>query len=47
VISSISHISHGALAFIDQYVRITTGFEVAALATLALAQARSVITPVR
>jgi hypothetical protein len=41
VISSPLQIGHGALAFVDQYVRVTTGFEVAALVTLALAQARA------
>ncbi len=34
-------ISRGALAFVDQFARVTTGFEVATLAAMAFVYARS------
>ena len=40
-------ISRGALAFIDQYARATTGFEVVALIAMTLTQARAVLMHTR
>jgi hypothetical protein len=40
-------ISRGALAFIDQFARATTGFEVVALIAMTLTQARAALTQTR
>jgi hypothetical protein len=40
-------ISRGALAFIDQFARATTGFEVVALIAMTLTQARAALTHTR
>jgi hypothetical protein len=40
-------ISRGALAFIDQFARATTGFEVVALITMTLALARAALMQTR
>lgn len=40
-------ISRGALAFIDQIARVTTGFEVVALIAMTLTQARAALAQPR
>ena len=40
-------IGRGALAFVDQFARVTTGFEVVALIAMTLAQARAALTQTR